>query len=164
MSGKLVVPSDITLLEEKYAVGKRRLRFFERTGLLGIAPMWHIRYSKNSTSDLRDVLRKRYDKNATEPAVEVIKRRQESIRKQVVAHNGLWGGIGTFSGLALWSLRRYNWQTKSIVLPFIAYAGAWIGRLAGDLMTFRVCEFGEDRFLGSLPARQFYTSESSAEE
>lgn len=33
--GKLLVPSDVTLLEERYTIGKRRIRFFERLGLLG---------------------------------------------------------------------------------------------------------------------------------
>jgi len=153
---KLVVPSDITLLEEKYAVGRRRLRLLERFGLLGIPPMWHLRYTKNNTKELKSVLTKRYDKDSKEPIVMILKERQESVRKQVIAHNGLWAGIDTFGLLSLWSLRHYDWKCKAMVVPVMMYGGAIVGRVLGDLVMGRTSEFCRDRFLGELPAHQFY--------
>eukprot|EP00397_Hematodinium_sp_SG-2012_P064891 GEMP01092801.1.p1 GENE.GEMP01092801.1~~GEMP01092801.1.p1 ORF type:complete len:164 (+),score=32.49 GEMP01092801.1:36-527(+) len=163
MSGKLVVPSDITILEEKHAVGKRRLRLFERIGLLGVAPMWHIRYTKNNTAEMKAVLTKRYDKDSQEPLIFLLKARQESIRKQVIAHMGLWAGIGTFGAYGIWSLRHYDYKAKAITLPFLMYGGAIIGRAVGDLIMNRTSEYARDRFLGQLPAHQFYKSPAAAE-
>jgi len=152
---KVVVPSDISICEEKYAVGKRRIRLFEYTGLLGIPPMIHFRYTKNNTTELKDVLSKRYPKDSSEPIVILLKQRQESIRKQVLAQNLMWVGTGAAAGMGLWGMRNYNLQSKLMVVPFAAYFGSFVGRSLGDCFTYRNMEYGRDRFLGQLPAHTF---------
>merc|ERR1712194_793115 len=151
-----VVPSDITILEEKNSVGKRSLGLFECTGLLFTAPMIHIHYSKLDRGDMRAVLSKRYDPEDISPVGNILRTRQESVRKQVVAKNFLWGGGGVCAGLAYWSFRRYNYQSRLIATPFIFYLGTFVGRAVGDICTCRNAEFGRDRFLGSLPAKVYY--------
>merc|ERR1712113_1149766 len=137
MAAKVVVPSDITILEERHTVGKRRLRLFERTGLLGMAPVIHFQYSKMDPGDKRAVLTKKYDADDKSEVVTLLKKRQESIRKEVVAHNYVWGTAGTMAGLTWWSVRRYNYQSRLIALPFIFYGGTFIGRFIGDIATGR---------------------------
>lgn len=156
MAGKLVVPSDVTLLEEKYATGVRRLGIFEKTGLLLTPPLWHIRYTKNNTSELRDVLKKKYSKDSTDPVVLLLKARQESVRKQVVAQNGMWLGVDCAALAVIWGLRHYNYQAKAMALPFACYFGSFVGRAFGNLATNRNKEYGRDRYLGQLPAHQFF--------
>merc|ERR1712130_651759 len=52
MSAAVVVPSDITILEEKKKIGNRKVSFLENIGLLGMAPfMIHLHYSKLDKSD-----------------------------------------------------------------------------------------------------------------
>eukprot|EP00420_Gonyaulax_spinifera_P037813 CAMPEP_0197870322 /NCGR_PEP_ID=MMETSP1439-20131203/1077_1 /TAXON_ID=66791 /ORGANISM="Gonyaulax spinifera, Strain CCMP409" /LENGTH=49 /DNA_ID= /DNA_START= /DNA_END= /DNA_ORIENTATION= len=46
MSASIVVPSDVTVLEAKTSIGRRRLGLFEWTGITLTAPMLHIHYSK----------------------------------------------------------------------------------------------------------------------
>lgn len=161
MSGKLVVPSDITLLEEKHAVGGRRLRLLERFGLWGMTPMWHIRYSKNNRSEMKSILTKRYPGDSNDPVIMLLKDRQESVRKQVVAHNGLWAGVDTAFFATMWAFRRYDYKATLIMLPFTMYAGGILGRLTADVAIGRNYEFYRNRFLGQLPAHQYYGAETA---
>merc|ERR1712003_553571 len=128
---------------------------FERTGLLLTAPMIHIHYSKMDRGDMRAVLRKRYDPEDNSPVGGILRARQESVRKQVVAKNFAWGGGGVCAGLAYWSFRRYNYQSRLIATPFIFYLGTFVGRAVGDIYTGRNAEFGRDTFLGSLPGKVY---------
>jgi len=159
MSAAIVVPSDISILEAKNCIGVRSLSIVERMGLLGIAPMLHIRYSKMDRSDMKSVLTKQYDADSADKTVHLCRRRQESVRKYVVGHNGLWVGTSAFPMLAIWSFRRYNYQAKLITVPFLAYAGSFAGRWVGDILTGRNKEFGRDRFLGEMPAKVYYKEE-----
>lgn len=152
---KLLVPSDITVVEEKHKMCKRRLRLFEKIGLMGTLPMWHLRYSKLDKQDKRDILRRKFNPESSDPAVLLCVKRQEAVRKEVIAHNFVWAGMATFIGLSAWSLRRYAYQTKLIVLPFMAYAGVWVGKVVGDGLTGRWTETQRERFLGSLPAKMY---------
>ncbi len=81
---KLVVPSDITLMEEKFTTAKRRIRFFEKVGLMFVPPMWHIRYNKLDRKDMRAVLRRKYNPNDVSAENAICLARQESIRKRVL--------------------------------------------------------------------------------
>jgi len=154
----LVVPSDITILENKMAVGRRRIRLFESTGLLLTFPMLHIHYSKLDRADMKAVLAKKYDPEDKSEAATVCKKRQEAIRKSVVSTNYMWGTAGLGAGLATWSFRRYNYQSRLITLPFLFYGMTFVGRYLGDIMTGRNAEFGRDRFLGSLPGKTYYNA------
>ena len=160
MAANLVVPSDITLVEEQNKIGNRKLRFFEWTGLLGMAPMIHLHYSKLDKGDMRAVLQKKYDPESNKPAVDICRRRQESIRKNVIATNYMWGTSVGFAGMASWSLRRYKFMyfgAPLIVAPFFLYGGMWFGRVVGDIASGRNAEYGRDRFLGSLPGKVYYS-------
>ena len=152
---RVLVPSDITILEEKNKYAKRRLRLLERLGLMGMLPMLHLRYSKMDSIDKRDILRRKYDPMASSPVLTLLRMRQESVRKEVIAHNFVWAGMWSAVGMSWWSLRRYNYQSKLIVLPFMAYAGVWVGKVVGDLVTGRVWEQERERILGSLPAKVY---------
>jgi dolichol kinase len=152
---RVLVPSDITILEEKNKYAKRRLRLLERLGLMGMLPMLHLRYSKLDSNDKRDILRRKYDPMASSPVLTLLRMRQESVRKEVIAHNFVWAGMWSAVGMSWWSLRRYNYQSKLIVLPFMAYAGVWVGKVVGDLVTGRVWEQDRERILGSLPAKVY---------
>ncbi|CBZ55432.1 conserved hypothetical protein [Neospora caninum Liverpool] len=154
--GKLVVPSDISLLEEKQTVGRRRLTVLERLGLMTMAPMVHWNYTKNDKHDMRQVLQRQYDLSRSDPATDIVVRRQESIRKRVVAHNGVWAGVAVSTLLGHYSLRRYDYKTKLIVLPFLAYGGSWLGRFIANGLTGRWSEWGRDRALGALPPKAFF--------
>merc|ERR1719396_318916 len=101
--------------------------------------------------DRRAVLSKRYDPDDASPAAGVVKTRQE-----VVATNFMWGTAGTMTGLAWWSVRRYNYQARLVALPFIFYGGTFVGRALGDICTGRNAEYARDRFLASLPAKVYY--------
>jgi len=160
MAASLVVPSDITVMENKHCIGKRKLGWLESFGLMGMSPMLHIHYSKMDPSDMKAVLSKAYDASDVSPAVALLRTRQEAVRKQVVAHNFMWGVSGGMTGLVWWSFRRYNYQSRLVALPFIFYGGTFIGRVVGDIVTGRDAEFARDRFLASLPAQVYYTSES----
>ena len=156
---KVLVPSDITVVEEKNKMCKRRVRFWEKVGLLGTLPMWHLRYSKLDKHDKHAILRRKFNADSSDPATLLCLRRQESVRKEVVAHNFVWAGLGVSTGLAAWSLRRYAYQTKLIVLPFVAYAGVWLGKVVGDGLTGRWAETQRDRFLAALPAKTYLSTE-----
>eukprot|EP00440_Ansanella_granifera_P038642 gb/GFBE01041928.1/.p1 GENE.gb/GFBE01041928.1/~~gb/GFBE01041928.1/.p1 ORF type:complete len:162 (+),score=49.68 gb/GFBE01041928.1/:1-486(+) len=158
MAANVVVPSDITLLEEKKCIGRRKLGLFEKLGLLGMAPMIHIHYSKIDKGDCRAVLSRKYDDDDNSEEAMIVKKRQESIRKQVVAHNFMWAGAGTMAGLTWWSFRRYNYQSRLVALPFIFYGGTFVGRAVGDIVTGRNAEFARDQFLASLPAKVYFNA------
>eukprot|EP00913_Durusdinium_trenchii_P014292 g13408.t1 len=158
MAATLVVPSDITILEEKKTIGKRKLWPWEITGLLGMAPMLHIHYSKLDRGDKRQILSRKYDPDDTSAANQVCQLRQEAVRKEVVATNVMWDTALLMSGLTWWSFRRYNYQSRLVALPFIFYGGTFVGRVIGDVLTGRNAEFERDRFLASLPAKVFYSN------
>eukprot|EP00388_Colpodella_angusta_P001011 GDKJ01003390.1.p1 GENE.GDKJ01003390.1~~GDKJ01003390.1.p1 ORF type:complete len:172 (+),score=42.35 GDKJ01003390.1:1-516(+) len=154
MSVNLVVPTDVTVCEAKYSTGTRSLTFAERLGLMGIAPMYHFRYTKLDKHDMRSILEREYPTDDTSAVVDILKRRQMSVHRHVVAHNGLWAGLVGFTGVAAFSLRNYDWKTKAILLTFVAYFGAWNGRFLGNGLVGRWSEAGRDRALGELPAKQ----------
>mmetsp|Transcript_27625 Transcript_27625/g.73364 ORF Transcript_27625/g.73364 Transcript_27625/m.73364 type:complete len:163 (+) Transcript_27625:78-566(+) len=162
MAASIVVPSDITLLESKFSIGNRKLGIFERLGLLGMSPMLHLHYSKMDRGDMRAVLSKKFDEEDARPEVAICRTRQEAVRKQVVAHNFMWGTAGTMTGLVWWSFRRYNYQSRLVALPFIFYGGTFVGRVVGDIFTGRNAEFARDRFLASLPAKIYYSPASES--
>merc|ERR1711920_132632 len=153
--GSLVVPSDITILEEKKSIGTRGLGLLEWTGLLFTSPMFHINYSKLDRGDMRAFLQRKYDDEDTSSAGSVVKARQEAVRKQVVSKNFMWGGGFACAGLSYWSFRRYNYQSRLLATPFLFYLGTFAGRAVGDIVTGRNAEFGRDRFLGSLPGKVY---------
>mmetsp|Transcript_114166 Transcript_114166/g.180252 ORF Transcript_114166/g.180252 Transcript_114166/m.180252 type:complete len:160 (-) Transcript_114166:176-655(-) len=153
----VVVPSDISLLENKMSIGRRKLRILERTGLALTAPMLHIHYSKIDGNDMKAVLQKKYDPEDKSETATVCKKRQESIRKRVVCTNYMWGIAGASAGMVTWSFRRYNYQSRLIALPFIFYGMTFVGRYMGDAIVGRNAEYGRDRFLGELPGKVYYT-------
>lgn len=161
----LVVPSDITILENKMSIGRRRLRLLEGVGLFLTAPMLHLHYSKIDKADMQAVLSKKYDpEDKSEPAV-VCKKRQEAIRKSVVSNTCMWGIAGGAAMMNIWSFRRYlgyNYKTNGVIYclatPFIFYGMSWVGRYAGDIATGRNAEYGRDRFLASLPGKTYYSA------
>lgn len=156
MAANLVVPSDITVVEEKKTVGKRSLKPWEVTGLMGMAPMLHLHYSKLDRGDKRKILSRKYDTDDTSDANKLCIRRQEAVRKEVVATNFMWDTALVMAGLTWWSFRRYNYQSRLVALPFIFYGGTFVGRAIGDMVTGRNAEFARDRFLASLPAKVYY--------
>merc|ERR1712014_472373 len=83
-SAKLVVPSDIAVCEQKCKIGERTLKLSEWTGLLGVPPMWHIRYSKLDRKDMRAILKNKFDPEDKRAAAEICMRRQDSVSKYVV--------------------------------------------------------------------------------
>eukprot|EP00933_Yihiella_yeosuensis_P077884 TRINITY_DN8883_c0_g2_i1.p1 TRINITY_DN8883_c0_g2~~TRINITY_DN8883_c0_g2_i1.p1 ORF type:complete len:159 (-),score=35.43 TRINITY_DN8883_c0_g2_i1:295-771(-) len=158
MAANLVVPSDITLLEEKKSIGVRKLGLLENLGLFGMSPTLHLHYSKLDRADRRAVLSKKFDQDDRSEAGQICMRRQEAIRKEVVSHNFLWATAGAMSGAVWWSFRKYNYQSRLVALPFIFYAGTFVGRAVGDIVTGRNSEFARDKFLGSLPGKVYYNA------
>merc|ERR1719329_1975700 len=158
MASAVVVPTDVTVLEEKHKIGRRRLRIFESTGLLCIPPMFHIHYSKMDRGDKRAVLSKKYDPEDNSPVVDILKRRQASLSKEVVSKNFLWGGGWAFAGMSYWSFRRYNYQSRLLAFPFLFYLGTFAGRMVGGIAAGTNAEYGRDKFLGTLPAKVFLQS------
>eukprot|EP00434_Breviolum_minutum_P021119 symbB.v1.2.018632.t1/scaffold1441.1/size118624/4 len=157
MAANLVVPSDITIVEEKKTVGRRSLKPWEVPGLMGMAPMLHLHYSKLDRGDKRKILSRKYDPDDSSAANQICIRRQEAVRKEVVATNFMWDTALTMAGLTWWSFRRYNYQSRLVALPFIFYGGTFVGRMLGDVVTGRNAEFNRDRFLASLPAKVYYS-------
>merc|ERR1712137_844744 len=173
----IIVPSDITILEEKNKIGRRRLGILEQTGLLCTMPMIHIHYSKMDRGDKRAVLAKKYDPEDESPVVDILRRRQASLRKDVISKNFLWAGGWAFGGMSYWSFRRcvvifvslallacrmffvdrYNYQSRLIAFPFLFYLGTFAGRVVGGVVTGKNAEYGRDQFLGKLPAKVLYS-------
>lgn len=156
----LIVPSDITLLEQKVAIGRKSLGFLEFLGLATTFPMYHNSYSKLDASEKRSVLTKDYDVDSRNPEVEVCRARQKSVSREVTSHLGWWAGFGGFGAISFWSVRKYNWQAKAMVPLCMAYAGSWVGRFAGDIVTGRNAETYRDRYLANLPAKMYYSPPS----
>jgi len=154
----IVVPSDITLVENKMRVGRRRLGPLEWTGLMLTPPMLHIHYSKLDRGDMRAILTKKYDPEDTSPMKQLVESRQDSLSKHVVSTNFMWAGGAGFAGAVMWSFRRYNYQSRLLAMPFFFYFGTFAGRMVGDMCSFRNAEFARDRFLGSLPAKVYMTA------
>merc|ERR1712098_589824 len=151
----LLVPSDVTILEKKMRIGTRRMSWMESVGLMTMLPTWHIRYSKMDKKDMRQVLRNKFDPNASDAATALCVARQNAVSRSAKAHTFMWLGVGTFVALPWWSLRRYNYQSKLIVLPFMAYGGSWVGRIVGDGISGVWQQFGRDKILGDLPAKAY---------
>merc|ERR1712066_406071 len=113
--------SDMSILENKMAIGRRKLRLLEKTGLLLTFPMLHLHYSKVDKSDMKAVLSRKYDPVFKSEAAIVCKKRQEAIRKSVVSTNFMWGTAAASAGMVTWSFRRYNYQSRLIAVPFVFY-------------------------------------------
>ena len=158
MAKNLVVPSDITVCEEKCSIGSRKLSWLESFGLMGMAPMLHIHYSKLDRGDMRKVLSKKYDPDDASAAAEICKVRQAAVSRTAVSHNFLWLGGWAFAAPCYWSFRRYDWKARALAIPFLFYAGTFAGRVVGDIVTGKNSEFARDTFLGSLPAKVYYTA------
>eukprot|EP00933_Yihiella_yeosuensis_P059569 TRINITY_DN609_c3_g1_i1.p1 TRINITY_DN609_c3_g1~~TRINITY_DN609_c3_g1_i1.p1 ORF type:complete len:159 (-),score=36.58 TRINITY_DN609_c3_g1_i1:230-706(-) len=158
MSANIVVPSDITLLEEKKTIGARKMSWLESLGLLGMSPVIHLHYSKLDKGDRRAILTKKYDDDDRSEAGMIVKKRQAAVSKECVSHNFMWCTAGAMSGAVWWSFRKYNYQSRLVALPFIFYAGTFVGRAVGDIVTGRNAQFARDAFLGSLPAKVYYTA------
>lgn len=154
MSAYLIVPSDITVLENKMCNGKRGLSFMESVGLMGIFPLYHNSFSKLSRSEMKDVLTKKY--TADGPEAEICKTRQAAVSRQVCSHVHNYVCAGTMGFATFWSLRLYNYQAKCMFVPLIAYAGSWVGRFVGDIATGRNGETYRERYLATLPAKIYY--------
>ncbi|KAF8819357.1 putative integral membrane protein, DUF56 family protein [Cardiosporidium cionae] len=154
----LEVPSDITLLEERYSKGPRVLSLLERLGLVGMPPMWHIRRIRNDKHDYYHVLSRQYNSVPSDTIEEILITRQRSIHKRVVAHNMLWVGAFSFGLASLHTMRYYDYKSKLIVVPCALYGGSWIGRWIGDMLMGRLNEFGRDRFLGNLPSSSYFSA------
>eukprot|EP00441_Pelagodinium_beii_P046325 CAMPEP_0197622564 /NCGR_PEP_ID=MMETSP1338-20131121/2818_1 /TAXON_ID=43686 ORGANISM="Pelagodinium beii, Strain RCC1491" /NCGR_SAMPLE_ID=MMETSP1338 /ASSEMBLY_ACC=CAM_ASM_000754 /LENGTH=156 /DNA_ID=CAMNT_0043192305 /DNA_START=45 /DNA_END=515 /DNA_ORIENTATION=+ len=153
----VVVPSDITILEEKKKIGTRKVTFLENIALMGMAPfMIHLHYSKLDKGDRRAVLSKKYDADDKSEEATIVKKRQAAIRKEVLSTPFMWGTAGAMAGLTWWSFRRYNYQSRLVALPFIFYAGTFVGRAVGDVVTGRNAMYARDQFLASLPAKVYY--------
>jgi hypothetical protein len=154
--GEVLVPSDISLLEDKLMVKNRALTWIERISLMTMLPMWRIKHSKLDKHDLRKILSRDFGRlEAGDYSGELVRERQESVRKQVVARPFQFMGSGLAMGATWWSFRRYNYQSKAILLPFVALGGLYLGRVVGNIAVGRNQEFQRDRFLGSLPAHVY---------
>merc|ERR1712196_237767 len=53
--------------------------------------MLHIHYSKLDKGDMRRILQKKFDPESNKAEIDICRRRQESVRKNVVATNFMWG-------------------------------------------------------------------------
>eukprot|EP00420_Gonyaulax_spinifera_P036812 CAMPEP_0197884692 /NCGR_PEP_ID=MMETSP1439-20131203/11059_1 /TAXON_ID=66791 /ORGANISM="Gonyaulax spinifera, Strain CCMP409" /LENGTH=160 /DNA_ID=CAMNT_0043504431 /DNA_START=82 /DNA_END=564 /DNA_ORIENTATION=+ len=160
MSANVVVPSDITILEAKHSVGRRRLGIMEWFGLMWTPPMFHIHYSKMDRGDMRAVLTKKFDPEDNSEVVKILRARQESVSKQVVSKCFMWDTAFAMGGISYWSFRRYNYQARLLSVPFMFYFGTFVGRAIGDIVTGRNAEFARNRFLGSLPAKVYYAGDA----
>lgn len=159
----LLVPSDITVLENKLRIKGRKVTMMEKIGLWSFPPMIHFSYSKMDGRDMYHVLRNTFDPNASDPAVKLCIARQNAVSRKVKAHPFLF--IGGFIGGALpyWSFRRYNYQAKLICVPFLGYFGTWVGRCVGNGIMGRWSEYERDRILCELPARTYLKEPAAAE-
>jgi len=164
MSGKLIVPTDITVMEESLTHGKRRIRPLERIGLMCVPPIWHVRYNKMDSKDLRAVLRRKYDPNNLTEENALVIARQESVRKRVAAEPFMWGTVAVACVIPFWSFRKYDYKLRAITIPFLAYGGSIFGRCLGDWATGRWQEYKRNRFLGDLPAKCYYNAPQPAAE
>lgn len=154
----LVVPSDITVLENKLASNSARaLSWAEWAGLKFSLPLYHSSYTKMGPAEMKSVLTKTYIPGANmTPGMEICIARQKAVSRQAAAGVYWWGGLASFTAGTFWSFRRYNYQAKLVCLPFMAYAGTFVGRMVGDIATGRTTEYGRDKFLAGLPASVYY--------
>merc|ERR1712194_133295 len=159
MGGYLVVPSDITVLENKMKLGKRIPGTLEWLGCMLTPMCWHIRYSKMSGSEMLQALSKRYDGGST-PESEICVARQKAVGRQAVATVGAWTGMLSTGAMTFWSMRKYNWQAK-LSIPFAMYGGLWLGRMAGDIVSGQNQAYTRETFLGSLPATVYYSDKEA---
>ena len=160
--GRLVVPSDISLLENKYTLSRRELSLAERLSLLALPPVLKLGFNQHDKHSFKRILSRSYgipEENGTDSdqlIVDILERRQSSVRRRVFSN--IFAQMGTVIGAILTasSIKFYDLKTKCIVLPFATYGSFFVGRWTGDLFTKRWSEFYRDRFLGELPAQQFY--------
>lgn len=156
----LIVPSDITVLEEKQRIGKRSLLMSEWLGLATFLPMYHNSYTKLDRGEMKAVLQKAYDPRLKTPENEICIARQKAVHRQVSSHIWNAGGALGVGGMTFWSFRKYNYQSKLIMIPFMCYVGSWGGRFFGDIFSSRHRESYRDRFLATLPAKAYYDGKS----
>lgn len=154
----VVVPSDVTICENLYSVGPRKLTFAERLGLLLTPNPIRLNYTKNDRHELESVLSKGY-LNEPDPITDILLLRQKSISKEVSSKVFGFGGFVSLTLLSLYSLRFHSIKTKIIVTPFSSYFGLLLGRQVGDCYYGRWSEYSRDRALGKLPAKRFLTNE-----
>lgn len=159
-----IVPSKITLLEEKYSSGTRKLSIWEKTGLALSPPILRLNaYSKHSTTDLQNILERKYElENIMKQApntktalhiADILLNRQESVKSTVLRRNFMWGGALLGSAATIFSARHYDYKSKCILAPFAFYGFSFIGRWVGDLILGRWSQYSRQRALGLLPAK-----------
>ena len=76
----------------------------------------------------------------------------------------MWLTTGAFTAGTYWSFRLYDYKLRLITIPFMAYGGSFAGRAIGDWFCGRWSEYKRNRFLGDLPAKQFYSPPPAPEE
>merc|ERR1719265_1327942 len=78
---------------------------------------------------MKAVLTKKYDAEDKSESAVVCRKRQEAIRKSVLSTNFMWGSAGLGAGMVMWSFRRYNYQSRLIAVPCVAYGIAVAGQV-----------------------------------
>ncbi|GAW79080.1 hypothetical integral membrane protein, DUF56 family [Plasmodium gonderi] len=158
------VPSDIAILEHKYAKKneKRRINLLKRIFI-------HFSFFKigNNCNKLNsyDVIKVLSNVYADEPnenknlnsvnILNILNTRQRDIEKQVKCK--MYSFIGCLL-LPLYSLnkfRYYDAKSKIIIVPFFSIAGIYLGSFVGNLATGRFSDYKRSKFLGTLPANVF---------
>merc|ERR1712224_369768 len=83
------------------------------------------------SKDMYLVLLNKFDPNASDPAVKICIARQEAVSRKGKAHPFLYVGGAMGAGLPWWSFRKYNYQSKLIMMPFLGYFGTWVAAALG---------------------------------
>ncbi|EUD64730.1 hypothetical protein C922_04874 [Plasmodium inui San Antonio 1] len=138
------VPSDITILEHKYARKneKRRINFFKRLFIHFSFFTIGNNCNKLSSHDVIKVLSNVYVDDPSESRnlnpiniINILNTRQRDIEKQVQCK--LWSFVG-FLLLPLYSLNKFKYydaKSKIIVAPFFSIAGIYLGSFLGNVAT-----------------------------
>ncbi|KJP85349.1 hypothetical protein AK88_05010 [Plasmodium fragile] len=158
------VPSDITILEHKYARKneKRRINIFKRLFIHFSFFTIGNNCNKLSSHDVIKVLSNVYENDPSESQnvnsiniINILNTRQTDIEKQVQCK--LWSFLG-FLLLPLYSLNKFKYydaKSKMIVAPFFSIAGIYLGSFFGNVATGRFSDYKRSKFLGTLPAHVF---------
>ncbi|EDL43807.1 hypothetical protein PVIIG_04657 [Plasmodium vivax India VII] len=158
------VPSDITILEHKYARKneKRRINFFKKLFIHCSFFTIGNNCNKLSSHDVIKVLSNVYADDPSESKnlnsvniMNILNTRQRDIEKQVQCK--LFSFLG-FLLLPLYSLNKFKYydaKSKMIVAPFFSIAGIYLGSFLGNVATGRFSDYKRSKFLGTLPAHVF---------
>ncbi|ANQ05972.1 Uncharacterized protein PCOAH_00003660 [Plasmodium coatneyi] len=158
------VPSDITILEHKYAKKneKRRVNIFKRLFIHFSFFTIGNNCNKLSSHDVIKVLSNVYEDDPSESKnvnsiniIDILNTRQRDIEKQVQCK--FWSFLG-FLLLPLYSLNKFKYydaKSKMIVTPFFSIAGIYLGSFLGNVATGRFSDYKRSKFLGTLPAHVF---------